>query len=114
MVLVKNKFIKKLITNYIFLYLFDVPLYKKGDVLITSCGVIYELDDSNGNIGSLKYFFKLNGFWNYFSAKNDIGVDIHNSKVKNLSNYSGMYKNYSYPASNEEIELYNNIIKNLK
>jgi len=107
---IKNKKIKNILTNYIFKFLFEKPWYKKGDYITLGDEIIVKLDDSNGNLGNLKYYFKLNGFWNYYSAENNIGVNKLYNKVINTEHHSCMYKNCNDLATKEEIDLYNKIV----
>lgn len=63
------KNIKKILTNYIFIFLFEeYTQFKNGDILECQ-GDLFIFDDENGNPNSLKYYFKQNGFWNYIKAK---------------------------------------------
>jgi len=105
---------KKLLTNYMFRFLFEKGRngYKNGDLLECQ-GDLFIFDDENGNPNSLKYFFKQNGFWNYIKAKDGSIYNLDkerflNSDDCNSQGYKGLeyYKNSIREANEQEIEIY--------
>lgn len=56
---------KKILTNYIFKFLFEKDeTFRDGDI-IECQGDIFIFDDENGNSNRLKYFINIDGFWNW-------------------------------------------------
>jgi hypothetical protein len=104
---------KKILTNYIFNFLFEKSLkIKKGDILICQDD-IFIFNDKNGNPNSLKKYYSLNGFWNYIKAEKN---SIYNTtldkflttKDENSQGYldNEYYKNSIDVATTEQKELY--------
>jgi len=112
---------KKILTNYIFRFLFEeLDTFRNGDLLECQ-GDLFIFDDENGNPNKLKYYFKQNGFWNYIKSKNGSIYNISNSKFlsdvdNNSQGYKGLeyYKNSSIREANEqEREIYKNAKYNI-
>jgi len=104
---------KKILTNYIFKFLFEkYETFKDGDILECQ-GELFIFDDDNGNPNRLKYYFKMNGFWNYIKAKKGTIYNIDSSRFlndedNNSQGYSGLeyYKNNIREATEQEKEIY--------
>lgn len=104
---------KKLLTNYIFKFLFEkYDTFKDGDLLECQ-GDLFIFDDENGNPNRLKYYFKQNGFWNYIKAKDGSIYNIDskrflNENDNNSQGYKGLeYYKYSIREANQqEKEIY--------
>lgn len=104
---------KKLLTNYIFKFLFEKNLTINDGVLLECQGDLFIYDDENGNPCSLRYYFRQNGFWNYIKAKKgsiynlERGSFLNDSDV-NSQGYLGLeyYKNSIRIATEEEKEIY--------
>jgi hypothetical protein len=109
--------IKKILTNYIFKFIFEKNLIVNNGDLLECQGDLFIYDDENGNPSSLKYYFKQNGFWNYIKAKKG---SIYNLETKvfliesdrNSQGYLGLeyYKNSIRMANKEEKEIYKRLI----
>lgn len=112
---IKRKWIKKVLTNYIFRFLFwnDIEAFKNGDLLECE-GELFIFDDSNGNSNWLKKFYpKINGFWNYIKAKEGSIYNIDNRELNSKVNSQGCsgneyYKNSIRHATEEEKKIYEN------
>ena len=107
---------KKLITNYLLKFMF-VENMKIKDGAILKCGDdIFMFDDSNGNPNTLKWYFKINGFWNYIKAKENSIYRIEGDsliKVNKLNSQGCVgleyYKNCIWEATEYEVAIYKNI-----
>lgn len=114
---IKNKIIKKLLTNYLFKFLFYDgdhygDTYKNGDILECQ-GDLFIFDDSNGNSNKLSFYWKQNGFWNHIAAKSGsiYSTDKARFLLKNDRNSQGYigneyYKNNIRLANQKELEFY--------
>ena len=107
------KRIKKILTNYIFSFLFwNDPEWKIKDGELLECqGDLFLFDDSNGNPNWLKNFYKRDGFWNYIKAKDNSIFNIDNNLKNPKLNSQGFkngdyYKNSIIKATKEEIKIY--------
>src|SRR3989304_3795213 len=105
----KSKFLRKFLTEHLFNYLFDKNENVKNGEILCINDDLFEFDDYNGNINSLKNFYKLNGFWNFIKIKNNLVYNITNNKWANINSqgYSTgvYYKNGFEKATKEQIEL---------
>jgi hypothetical protein len=104
---------KKILTNYVFKFLFENNLLANDGDLLECQGDLFIYDDENGNPGSLRYYFRQNGFWNYIKAKKG-SVYCLERKVflgesdRTSQGYLGLeyYKSSIRMATEEEKELY--------
>jgi hypothetical protein len=109
---------KKLLTNYLFKWLFYNSLNLKDGAIVECQSDLFKFDSSGGNPNSLKIFFKINGFWNYIKAKQNSIYNIDSGKFLNHNDinsqgYKGLefYKNNIREANQEEINIYNTAAK---
>ena len=98
---------KKILTNYIFKFLFQNDLnIEDGDIL--KCNdELFIFDSSNGNPNSLKQYFSYDGFWNYIKSKNGF---VFNLTTKEFVDCSEYYKNGIEVATDEDIKCYKNYL----
>lgn len=104
---------KKILTNYLFKFLFNKgDDWKDGDLLECQ-GDLFIFDSSNGNPNSMKWYFRINGFWNYIKTKKGsiystdkkrflTSDDVHSQGYRGLE----YYKNLIYKANEKNIKLY--------
>jgi len=103
---------KKLLTNYIFKFLFHKNNnYKSGDLLVSD-DYLFIFDDCYGNPNSLRISTSKDGFWNYLKAKKDSVYYKKNRRFK--EGEREFSKNNIRRANKKEIQFYKNISEVLK
>jgi hypothetical protein len=107
----KSKLLRNILTNYVFSFLFwKEEKIKDGDILCIEDD-LFEFDDYNGNINTLKHYYHINGFWNYIKIKNNKVYNIAKDEwtSTNCQGYLcevGYYKNGFEKATDEQIKLF--------
>jgi hypothetical protein len=113
-----KRFFTNILTNFVFKFLFEKTYenFKHGDILVVGDD-LFEFDDENGNINSLKDYYTKNGFWNYIKIKEGMVYNMTDKRWsnKNCQGYTNgeYYKNGVRKASRAEIELYKAELKKI-